>query len=130
MNAPSQDIKDMLEAEGSLNLTYRTNLFIGRETSSPINQVVIIDSFGYNSAVTLKDQSYERPTIDIRIRNKSYTEAMELALRIKDYLFSCSQQTWNGTLYTIIYCSSGPALLEWDENGNSNIIIKFNINRR
>ncbi|KKL64285.1 hypothetical protein LCGC14_2166530, partial [marine sediment metagenome] len=39
-------------------------------------------------------------------------------------------ETWNATLYTVIYCSSGPALLDWDENNRPRFIINFNLQRR
>jgi len=40
------------------------------------------------------------------------------------------QETWNGALYTVIYCSNGPALLDWDDSNNARFIINFNIQRR
>lgn len=133
MNAPSEDIKDMLEAyeeSSGLGLDYNVNLFIGKEPIQPRNSVTIFDTYGYAPDLGLKDQGYERPSVQIRVRSKSYTAGMELAQNIKTALHGRSHQTWNGTLYTVIYCSSGPALLDWDENGNARFIINFNLQRR
>jgi hypothetical protein len=129
MNAPSDDIKDMLVA-GGLGLTFATNLFIGKEPSLPRNCVTIFDTYGFPPDLGLKDQGYERPSIQIRVRNISYKNGWALTQNIKDSLHGRSHQTWNGTLYSVIYCSSGPALLDWDENGNARFIINFNLQRR
>jgi hypothetical protein len=129
MNAPSDDIKDMLVA-GDLGLTFATNLHIGKEPSSPRNCVTIFDIYGFPPDLGLKDQGYERPSVQIRVRNISYRNGWTLAHDIKNLLHGKEHETWNGTLYTVIYCSSGPALLDWDENGNARFIINFNLQRR
>jgi hypothetical protein len=130
MNAPSQDIKDMLEADSALGLVFKTNLFIGLEPAKPSNCVTIFDTYGFPPALGLTDQGYEYPAIQIRVRNKHYQDGWDLISDIKNLLHGQAQQTWNGTLYTVIYCSSGPALLDWDENGNARFIINFNLQRR
>ena len=44
MNSVSEDVKDMLEAESDLDLTFATNLFIGKEEKDPDNCVTIFDT--------------------------------------------------------------------------------------
>lgn len=129
MNAPSEDIKDMLVA-GSLGLVFGTNLHIGKEPTSPRNCVTIFDPPGYTHDLGLSNQGYERPSIQIRVRNSGYINGWNLANGIKDLLHGKKQETWNGALYTVIYCSNGPALLDWDDNNNARFIINFNIQRR
>lgn len=46
MNAPSVDIKDMLEAESSLGLTFTSDLFVGHEPNTPDETVTIFDTPG------------------------------------------------------------------------------------
>ena len=129
MNAPSEDIKDILTEESSLGLIFARNLFIGREPTTPRNCVTIFDTYGATQDLSLVTQGYERPTIQIRVRNTSYKNGYSMINEIKSLLHGFSGEI-NGTLYTVIYCSSGPALLDWDENGNVRFIINFNVQRR
>jgi hypothetical protein len=138
MNAPSQDIKDMLEeyvnsefnSSDDLGLIYAYNLFIGKEPALPINCVTIYDTSGQPPYFGLTDVGYEYPSVHIRVRNISYLDGMSLANKIKDALHGRNNETWNDTLYTRIACTSGPAHLEWDDNGHTVFFINFNLQRR
>lgn len=130
MNASSEDVKDMLVAESALGLTFATNLFISKEEETPRNCVTIFDTTGYAPDLGLTNQGYERPSIQIRVRNKSYVTGWNLIEAIKTSLHGRAQETWNDTLYTVIYCSSGPTHLDYDDNGNARFIINFNLQRR
>ena len=130
MNAPSIDIKDMLEAESSLGLVFAKNLFVGMEPTTPRDCVTIFDTPGFPPQLVNDNAKYERPSIQIRVRNENYLDGWALIDDIKDLLHGRAQETWNNVLYTIIYCSSGPALLDWDDNNNCRFIINFNIQRR
>ena len=129
MNASSVDIRDMLEDESSLGLTFTTDLFIGREPPKPDNCVTIFDTFD-KPLLTLNDQGYYDASVQVRVRNNSYLTGWELAHDIMVALHGKAGETWNTTLYTVIYCSSGPALLDWDENNRARFIINFNLQRR
>jgi len=131
MNSASEDVKDMLVAESSLGLTFATNLFIGREPSTPDDCVTIFDTSGLPPQLTLKQgEDYYYPSVQIRVRNNSFQTGWTLANNIMISLHGRSHETWNGTLYTVIYCSSGPALLDWDDNNRARFIINFNLQRR
>ena len=133
MNAPSIDIVEMIEAYGDssgIDLTFATNLFIGKEPSTPKNCVTVYDTPGFPPYLGLDTIGYEYPSIQIRVRNTSYVTGWNLINSIKDALHGKSHETWNDTLYTVIYCSSGPALLDWDDNGNCRFIVNFNLQRR
>ena len=137
MNTPSYDIKEIWEANtessGFDDLIFsgaNMNVVIGKEPSSPINCVTIFDTPGYAPDLGLVTQGYERPSVQIRVRNKKYTDGWAIIERIKIALHGLSQETVNATLYSVIYCSSGPALLDWDDNGNCRIIINFDLQRR
>ena len=112
MNAPSVDIKDILEAESSLGLTFATNLFVGYEPPTPDECVTIFDTPGF------------------RVRSNSYTDGWDLIQDITTVLHGLSQETWNATLYSVIKCSSGPAMLDWDNNNRPRFIVNFDIQRR
>ena len=136
MNIPSEDIKDMLVADATLGLVFdpslTNNLFIGREPTLPKNCVTIYDTPGRAPQLTLagKGEDYFYPSIQIRVRNVGYTAGLDLAQDIRTSLHGRGQETWNETLYSVIRCSSGPALLDWDENNRARFIINFDIQRR
>jgi len=131
MNAPSVDIKDMLESESSLALTFASNLFIGREPTSPDDCVTIFDTPGGPPQQTYKQgEDYFYPSIQIRVRNNNYVIGWELINNIKILLHNKSQEIWSGTLYSAIACSMEPALLDWDENGRARFVISFDLQRR
>jgi hypothetical protein len=137
MQASSIDIKDMLEAYeeesssgSSLGLVFKTNLFIGKEPALPKNSVTIFDTPGFPPYLGLSDVGYEYPSVQIRVRNTNYQDGWELIERIKNALHGRNHEIWNATLYTVIYCSSGPTPLEWDDNGNIMFVVNFNLQRR
>jgi hypothetical protein len=130
MEASSYDIKDMLEAESILALTYGADLFIGKEPSKPDNVVTIFDTPSFPPYLGLDTIGYEYPSIQIRVRNRKYKEGMDLIEEIKNLLHGQAQVTCNSTLYSVIYCTSGPTHLEWDDNGNAVFVCSFELQRR
>jgi len=131
MNSSSVDIKEMLVEDTSLGLTFATNLFIGREPIKPNDCVTIFDTPGFAPLLTLDGGGYYYPSIQIRIRNTDYRTGWSLAFAIMVLLHGRANEiSSDGTLYTGIYCSSGPALLDWDENNRARFIVNFNIQRR
>ena len=133
MNAPSVDIKEILEAYGEssgLGLYYANNLFIGKEPDKPDNCVTIFDTPGFPPYLGLTDVGYEYPSVQIRVRNRKQTDGWFQIEEIKDVLHGFHQTVVNGTLYTLISCSSGPALLDWDDKERVRFIINFNLQRR
>jgi hypothetical protein len=138
MNNCAEDIRHILEAglddsdssSGGLGLVYAVNLFVDREPAKPINCVTIYNTEGRPPYLGLNCVGYEYPSVQIRVRNSDSNVAWALIEGIKDSLHGRHQQTWNGTLYSVIACSSGPALLEWDDNGNVILFINFEVQRR
>lgn len=133
MNAPSIDIKTILESYGEssgLDLLFADDLFIAKEPALPKNCVTIFDTPGYPPYLGLTDKGYEYPSVQIRVRNTKYEDGWNLINKIMTALHGISQQTWDGTLYSVIICSGGPAHLDWDDNGNARFICNFSIQRR
>lgn len=134
MQAPSVDVKDMLEEDSSLGLVCGIggNLFIGREPTLPQNCVTILDLHGFPPQLTFegKGELYEYPITQVRVRNRDYQTGWNLANDIMISLHGRASETWNGALYTVIYCSSGPTLLTWNDNELVIFIINFNLQRR
>jgi len=131
MNAASDDVKDMLLADSSLNLDFGINLFVGREPSNPDNCVTIFDTPGFPPLATLgNDCAYQYPAIQILVRNRSYLVGYALIRSIVELLHNHGPETWNGAVYCSILCSSEPALLDWDDNGRARFFVNFNLQRR
>ena len=132
MNIPSVDIVDMLESDSTLGLSFKTNMFIGKEPITPKDVVTVFDTYGRPPQLTMagKGESYFYPAVQIRVRSISYETGWELINSIMESLHGRAHETWGDTLYTVIYCSSGPALLDWDDNGLVRFIVNFNLQRR
>ena len=130
MNTASEDIKDLLEAESSLGLTFSVNLFIGREPAMPNNTVTLFDSSGGGSMLTYTtNERYYYPDLQIRVRNVSYLTGMALAQDISDFLH-CRKEIINNTVYTLIRAIDSPFPLDWDENNRARIVVNFSLQRR
>ena len=133
MNAPSIDIKDMLESYGDssgIQGIDANTVFIGREPDKPNECITIFDYTGRPPYLGLTNVGYEYPSVQIRVRSLSYITGWALIEAIKTALHGRANETWNGTLYTVIYCSSGPALLDHDDHNRVRFIINFNLQRR
>jgi hypothetical protein len=130
MNAMSVDIVTLLEDESNLGLIFASNLFIGREPTSPSNSVTIFDTTGMPPQLTLDIQGYEYPSVQIRVRATNYVAGWELIESIKLVLHGKAQTVVGDTLYSAIYCASGPAFLDWDDNSRARLIININAARR
>ena len=135
MNPTSIDVKDMLVAESSLSLIYGTNLFVGLEPpeSSNIsaNVVTIFDTPGMPPDLTLDNVSnYSYPSVQVRIRNTSYTEGFEVINDIKTALHGRGPETWNAALYTVIRCLGEPFFLGWTEKRRAWWLVNFDLQRR
>ncbi len=75
-------------------------------------------------------ENYYYPAIQIRVRSKSYEDGWAIIQDILLSLHNRAQEVWNGTLYSAIICSSGPAFLEWDDSNRVKFVINFEIQRR
>ena len=130
MNSTSVDIKNLLDADSGLGLTFATDLFVGREPTSPSNTVTIFDAVGLSTEEALDDEGYDKLSIQIRVRNTSYENGFALATQIKDFLHGRANVTCGNTFYMGIYCISSPILLDWDGNNRCRFIVNFLIIRR
>ena len=131
MNIPSEDIKDLLEGESSLALVFTDDLFIAFEPSSPDDCVTIFDTPGGLPNMSFDvSERYDRPSIQIRVRNRNYVTGLQLTHDIKDFLHRKAHETVNGTYYSLIQCTGEPAFLDWDENRRARFIVNFDIQRR
>lgn len=133
MNAASVDIKDILDGESSLGLTFATDLFVGKEPETPDNCVTLFDTPGEPPDLTLagKDEDdYNYPYMQVRVRDNSYTDGWDTINSIKTYLHGLHGVTQGGSKYDLIQCVQEPALLDWDKNDRVRFVTTFRIHRK
>jgi hypothetical protein len=134
MNATAVDVKQMIEyyynESSSLYTPDLYTISIGKEPAEPINTISIFETIGTHQFTFNRCEVYEYPTIQIRVRSTAYLEGWQMISNIKEILHGRARETWNGTLYTLIRCSGGPALLDYDKNQRVRFIINFNLQRR
>jgi hypothetical protein len=130
MNAPSEDIKDMLLAESDLGLELGRNLFIGKEKTDPDTIVIIYDTFGGMPDLTMDGQTFERPSVQIKVRSRDYTIGYNLINEIYLLLHGRAHETWNGTIYELIRAINSPAHYDWDDRSRARFIVNFNLQRK
>jgi len=130
MNSASEDIKDMLVDNSSLGLVFGTDLFIGKIPTTPANCITIRDTSGGIPDISLDSSSFYNPTVQIIVRNTDYTVGYTLIENIRESLHGRAQETWNGTLYSVITAQSDIGSLGWDDNDRALFSINFNMKRR
>lgn len=129
MNAPSEDIKDILLAESALALTYARDLFIGIIPQDAADQCVAITDTGGEG---LENRyTYERPTVQVLVRgNKGdYLGAQELTQQCRDVLIGIENYTINAARYIGIWCRTDVLYLGEDDNNRPLFSVNFNIHR-
>lgn len=130
MNPASLDVRDILAAAG-LGLTVGTNLFIGEEPTTPANCTTIYDTPGYAPMLTMdRTERYDRPAIQVKVRNTSYIDAQTLIEAIKVELHGKAHFSQGGARYELIKCDQDPFLLGKNESGWSMWVCNFSIQRK
>lgn len=130
MNSSSLDIKAMIQADLAVN-TDNFFISIGSEPATPNNTITIYDSGAFPPALNYnKEERYEFPTIQIRVRSVDYTMGWQLIERIKKSLHGRAGEVWNGACYTLIKTAFGPFQLDVDNNQRMRFVINFNLQRR
>jgi len=138
MNPTAVDVKEMLEFYAQADSSESSGceitlypIFIGKEPAEPFNTVTIFETGILAPQLTFnRNEIYENPTIQIRVRANNYLEGWEVISNIKNLLHGRGQETWNDSYYTLIRCVSGPALLDYDKNQRVRFVVNFYIQRR
>lgn len=134
MEIPSVNIKDVLV--NNTSLVAGTDLFIGREPTSPDNITTVFDTPSAGKQLTTEkndkgedddDEGYEYTAVQLRVRNNSYQKAMQLAKKWVKVLHGRGNFTINGTVVTLIEALDNPSLLDWDENNRARVVVNFEV---
>lgn len=126
-NAPSVDIKDMLEDSGSgLGVVFGTNLFIASMPGSPNVCTVIVDTGGYDQG----QYGYEYPAVQILHRSMDYITGHAFMRDVKYYLHLVrNNEIWNSTRYIQIATRSDILYLGQDDKNRYQFSLNFQTQR-
>ena len=106
MNSLADDIKDLLVAEFSY--VFGTDLFISLQPKTPVDCVTLYDTGGSAPDGTIDgDDVYDRDTLQIIVRNKTYATAITNAYAIRKYLHNKVNFTQGSTNYVRISAMGG-----------------------
>ncbi len=101
MNAPSEDIKDILDGDSALGLTFKTDLFVEEQIDKPNATITVRDSGGPQPQYHMPVDTIFKPTVQIMARGTAggYLVAHELLQDIRATLEALSNYTINGARY-------------------------------
>lgn len=127
LNAPSVDVKDILDGISSLSLAFAVDLFINERPSTPDECVTIYDSGGFDS----QPNDLERPTVQIVVRGtkNGFQTAYALAKAIRNELHEYVNTTVNSTRYIQIMAQGAILSIGKDDNGRPLFSMNFRIER-
>jgi len=111
-------------------LEFGKNIFVGHEPDMPDECITVFDTGAYAPYLGLTNTGYEYPSVQVRVRSNNYRSGWAIIEKIKNSLHGLSQITYGGTLYSLIQCANGPALLDYDERNRCRFYINFNLQRR
>ena len=125
MNAPAEDIKDILE-QSSVGLSYGVYAF--KEPESPDACITVLDGPG---ADPVPNYTYEYPSVQVRVRgNKGdYRGAYAQMRLVVGALHGLAGETWNGTKYVQILQQGDIIPLEYDDSNRPVLVANFAIHR-
>jgi hypothetical protein len=133
MNAPSKDIKEMIEemlfedSSDSLATKYPINRVMFDESKS--NCSTILDVPGGSPQLTMDVAKYEFPSIQFKVRCTDYDDGWAFISSVVDLLHGRANETYNGAYYSLIECLNGPGFMG-RENQRTIFVANFNLQRR
>lgn len=128
MDAPSEDIKTLIDANSAIGLTFATDLFISEMPTTPNKCVCIRDTGGFNPEVNFE---YDRPTVQITVRGDKgdYVAGYDLAKLIRDELHGTANETVGTARYIGIWSQGDIIFAGYDDNHRPLFTLNFLIHR-
>ena len=127
MNPPSEDIKDILIGSSGLGYTFGTDLFIGEEPDGAVDDIITIsDTGGWSPDPHIV---YDRPTIQILVRNTSYLDGYSAAEDISNLMRDQFNVTINSTRYIGSWMEGAINHIGYDSNKRVLFSMNFNLHR-
>lgn len=130
MNPPSVDVKDLLNGDSSLGLTFGVDLFV---SEIPETTGLAVGLFDYGGMSPEVNYTYERPNVQVVIRGAkspgAYVEAHKKAQAVRDFLIAQRQPILNGARYIGIWALSDVSFIGYDENHRPQVTVNFRLHR-
>jgi len=128
MNVPSKDIKEVLDADVTVNTT---TFPIDRAELDPTktNCAAILDFSGRKPQLTMDKAKYEFPTVQISVKCVDYDAGYLFMSAVIDSLHGRGHEVLNGAYYSLIECLNGPTFII-RENQRTIFVANFMIQRR
>ncbi len=122
----ARDIASLLETSSISLGTFATDLFVGGMPPSPDDIITCFDTGGYEPA---PNYSFERPTVQVMVRNKSYEEGFDLAQEIFDALNGLYEEVVGSYRYLAIWVQNGPNCIGKDDSNRWLFTVNLRIHR-
>lgn len=109
--------------------TVGTDLFMGFMPDKPDNCVALFEYAGEPMELTMGsgDPTLERPGLQVRVRNTSYSAARSKIEDVVDAFHGLANQTLSGTRYLLIKANQSPESLGLDQNNRSEFVVNFSV---
>ena len=128
MNAPSEDIADVLALASACALTVGTDLFCNFMPSTPDACTAVYDTGGEAPEPGF---NYERPTFQVRVRGDKGDNrpAHEHAQACRDELNGTNNYTINSARYIGIWCVTDVIFVGYDDNNRPIFTVNLRAHR-
>lgn len=114
------------------SLTLGTDLFLGLMVDNVANCVALYEEGGTTGMYTQGSSNlpkFERPQLQLIVRNTSYSTGRSLADTVYRLLTQVANQTINGTKYLRIEALGTPSVMERDANRRVLFVCNFDVVR-
>lgn len=109
--------------------TVGTDIFKGFMPDQPDNMVVLFEYAGEPMELTMGegDAIIERPGLQVRVRNKSYSAARAKIESVVGALHGLANETLGGKRYLLISANQSPESIGLDANNRSELVVNFSV---
>lgn len=102
-------------------------VFFGDYPSEPDNIVTLYPSGGEDPSHSFTDKEFENPSLQVRVRDKSYAVGYLHCEAIKDAMDGLTERVINGNRYISIFQQGDVLPLGRDSEGRAEFSLNFNI---
>ena len=106
-----------------------TDIFYGYLPNSPDDCIVLFEYAGEPSEYAHDGSSVEKPGLQVRVRNVSYSSGRSKIDQIKNVLNLITNRVVGETFYLSIIANQSPIGLGRDTQGRSEFVINFSIKK-
>jgi hypothetical protein len=110
-------------------ITTETYKYIGDMPDTPNNLICLFLTGGYDPEMDLSKNAITRPTLQVRVRDTSYSSGVARCEAIQTLLRGVTNTEINGNYYIEILQQSDILSLGKDDKNRSNFTINFKIRR-